>query len=325
VKYIELAGTSLKPSVLGFGCASIMGSVGKAQSLRALQSAYEAGINYFDVARSYGYGEAEKLLGEFTRGKRENIYIATKFGIAPSVKTQLLGKFKPVVRATLSVVPQARKLVGKQAMSLNSKGNFSVSSAKTSLETSLRCLGTDYIDVLLLHGCTLADCLNDELLEFLEKCVKDGKVRYLGIATGMDETLEVLAKSLPLFRIIQIKNSVFERNLTRVSSYPNTSVIAHSPFGGGLGLQKLREIVDDNPELLSAWFQELRTSSLTFNDLAALTFQYAISCLEEKGIVLGSMFQERHIKANTQIIDSSIYSQEKVTKFADLIEKGLPT
>jgi len=320
MKYIQLKGTKLNPSILGFGCASIMGSVGKTQSIKALQTAYDSGINYFDVARSYGYGDAEKILGGFIRGKRENIYIATKFGTSPSRKTQMLGKVKPIVRAMLSMFPQARGFVSGQAMNSNLKGNFSASSSKLSLETSLKCLGTDYVDVLFLHGCVLKDCLNDELLSFLEACVDEGKVRYVGIATGMEETLEILDELPSIIKVIQIKNNLFERNLTLMPPQLDVAVIAHSPLGGGFGLSKLHILFGENPKLMSSWAEELKTPDFSFRELVVLTFQHAVDNLCDQGIVLASMFQEKHIKANAQLASSPVYSKEQVLMFSKLFE-----
>ncbi|NEN94747.1 MAG: hypothetical protein F6K50_04165 [Moorea sp. SIO3I7] len=53
----------MKTTKLGFGCAPILGRVDKRKSIQALKIAYEEGINYFDIARSYGWGEAESILG----------------------------------------------------------------------------------------------------------------------------------------------------------------------------------------------------------------------------------------------------------------------
>ena len=56
---IQLRGTELKSSALGFGCANLMGRVGRRESLRALELAFDQGISYFDTARSYGWGKSE--------------------------------------------------------------------------------------------------------------------------------------------------------------------------------------------------------------------------------------------------------------------------
>ena len=72
MRYVDLpipsGGMAAQVSVLGFGCAALMGRVGRRDSLAALAAAQDAGINFFDTARSYGYGESEALLGQFLTG-----------------------------------------------------------------------------------------------------------------------------------------------------------------------------------------------------------------------------------------------------------------
>ena len=111
--YTEFGAGGLKSSVLGFGCAPLMGRAGKRDSLRALATAYEYGITFYDTARSYGYGECEALLGEFLRGKRDRVLVSTKFGIVPAKQNLLKRIAKPVIRGALRAVPSARKLVQK--------------------------------------------------------------------------------------------------------------------------------------------------------------------------------------------------------------------
>ena len=70
MRYVSLPNGGPDVSVLGLGCAAMMGSAGRHESLVALAAAYDSGINFFDTARSYGYGASEGLLGEFCAGRR---------------------------------------------------------------------------------------------------------------------------------------------------------------------------------------------------------------------------------------------------------------
>ncbi len=107
---------SKRPSVLGLGCASMMGRAGRRESLAALNAAYDAGITFYDTARSYGYGECEALLGEFFQGaRRDSIVLCTKFGILPGNPGGWKNRIKPLARAVLSVAPQLRGVARKQA------------------------------------------------------------------------------------------------------------------------------------------------------------------------------------------------------------------
>jgi len=87
---IPLADTNRQTTRLGFGCGSIMGATNRRDSLKLLESAYEAGIRHFDVAPMYGYGEAETCLGDFLGHHRGQITITTKYGILPQKKSAII-------------------------------------------------------------------------------------------------------------------------------------------------------------------------------------------------------------------------------------------
>jgi aryl-alcohol dehydrogenase-like predicted oxidoreductase len=70
MRSVALGLDGMNASVLGFGCSAVLGRAGRRASLAALGAAYEAGITFYDTARSYGYGESEALLGEFLRGRQ---------------------------------------------------------------------------------------------------------------------------------------------------------------------------------------------------------------------------------------------------------------
>ena len=61
----SLPGTPLTTTVIGFGCSNLFGGKTREEGLRLLEVAYDCGIRHFDVARYYGFGDAEGLLGEF--------------------------------------------------------------------------------------------------------------------------------------------------------------------------------------------------------------------------------------------------------------------
>src|SRR5580704_12564500 len=144
MRYWELPSTGgAKMSVLGFGCAALLGRASRKESLTALAAAFDSGITFYDTARSYGYGASEGLLGEFFAGRRDKVVLCTKFGILPAPLgwTQ---RIKPVARAALKLFPGLRKTVRKQAGDLSTANNFSAEVLRSSLETSLRELRTDY-------------------------------------------------------------------------------------------------------------------------------------------------------------------------------------
>lgn len=306
--YFESLG--LRLSKIAFGCAPVMGRIGRAQSLRAMHTAFDAGVTHFDVARSYGYGEAENVLGAFAADKRDRITIATKFGIAPPKQQRALRLIKPLVRQITRHVTSLRSLVRSASTHTLTAGAFDLPSARRSFDDSLRALKMDYVDMLFLHDCSPDDPLSDELLSWLESLVRAGKARTWGIATQR-EWIDHFCTSLQYQpRIVQYQNSISDqRNLAAAKALP---AILHSPFGGasGLGLDTNRirnaflavqSAANHNHALQSSQFSQLLLESAVY--------------LAENNVVLCSMFDPRHIRMNVDAVERPLLNQQQIRAF----------
>jgi aryl-alcohol dehydrogenase-like predicted oxidoreductase len=151
--YRQVGKTDLKASVIGFGCWVVSGSkfwtgTDDQSSIRAIQAAFDMGINFFDVAPVYGYGHAERLLGQALKGKRDKVIIATKCGLVwdESVKTQNILTKENIFRE---------------------------------IDESLERLGTDYVDIYQMHWPDYATPI-EESMEALTKLQEQGKIRHIG-------------------------------------------------------------------------------------------------------------------------------------------------
>lgn len=102
---------------VGFGCNSIL-SEGRSKALRLLATAFDAGVRHFDIARSYGTGEAEGILGAFLKNRRSQVTITTKFGIQPVTQTMLMRAGIHCVRQLGRVAPSTHKLFRRVASTL---------------------------------------------------------------------------------------------------------------------------------------------------------------------------------------------------------------
>src|SRR5882757_1313079 len=102
---IPLADTNRQTTRLGFGCGSLMGATNRRDSLKLLETAYEAGIRHFDVAPMYGYGEAETCLGEFLQHHRGQITVTTKYGIAPPKTSAIIKLGRRIAGPILKQLP----------------------------------------------------------------------------------------------------------------------------------------------------------------------------------------------------------------------------
>jgi aryl-alcohol dehydrogenase-like predicted oxidoreductase len=185
-------------SVLGFGCAPILGSIGPAEAKRAMSCALDAGVNHFDVARCYGYGDAERFVGRFLKPRRESVVIASKFGLEATGAARLLRPAKPLIRLLRRRRRSAEMPTGAQAA--GSRGPFlrgvpiTATDMEKSLERSLRALGTDYLDIFLLHEPDWSNLPTDEIVASAEKLKRQGKIRAFGAAFYREEKMPTEAE-----------------------------------------------------------------------------------------------------------------------------------
>ncbi len=319
MKHITLPGTDLSSSVLGFGCASLMARIQLPESVRILESAFDAGVTHFDVARSYGYGEAEKAVGTFAANKRDKISITTKFGILPPRRSTSLDVAKAIARKVVAVFPGMRTMLRNKAASLVSAGRFNVQDAKNSIETSLRELNTDYIDILMLHECSVSDLQSEELLNFLQILVKKGSIRYFGTATTFESTQNILQSNRPAYTsIIQFPSDPLNQNIQKLPP-ANSAKLIHSPLGQGL--QQIYKYVTSSPAIASEWSKALGADCSNINSISRLMLGYALES-NPLGIVLFSSVKEQNIRANTAAGDGGV-TEEQLKNFSTLVAQNI--
>jgi len=271
-------------------------------ALEALERAYDLGVNYFDVARSYGYGEAEAVLGEFLQGRRSEVIVATKVGLAPPSHNGLLRTALPVARRVLSWVPRRmRDALRNSAMQSGateaSHGRFEVDDVRESLETSLRKLGTDYVDVLLLHECRPTDAKDPELRSFLDRCVQKGKIRHYGPATSIGACNEILQDHSE-FQVAQFAHSLREPGMEEFSASGNVATVTHSPLSRGESLvQRLADYVKQHPEIGQVWSAHTGLDLRVPGNVARVLLSYAFR-QNPQGVVLCGMFNLYHLASN---------------------------
>jgi aryl-alcohol dehydrogenase-like predicted oxidoreductase len=173
-------GTSLSTSRIGLGTHALHRLLSKRARQDLLAAAYGRGLRYFDTAPSYGAGIAELELGRFTAARRSELVLATKFGITAG---RLAAAVPGWVYAQMALRVLAKATGTKRIFNRAPLRDFSAAQARASLESSLRRLGTDYVDVLYLHEPRL-ELLGDPepLIRALEALKVAGKVRYFGLS-----------------------------------------------------------------------------------------------------------------------------------------------
>ena len=293
-------------SVIGLGCAAMLGRAGRRESLAALGSAYDAGITFYDTARSYGYGACEGLLGEFfTPSRRSSVVLCTKFGILPGNPGGWKQKVKPLARAVLGVVPQLRGMVRKHAADQFTPGQFSVATLRSSFETSLRELKTDYVDTLLMHGPPASVLQDEDILEELRRLVDTGKVRLAGVSAEGEVIRTVFGKHSPVLQAAQFPMNPFSMHLASqtLDAAKSLMLIANHPFGGAEGIARCRTLIDrlrQDPAVPQTLREKLNAPD---EGLLPEFVLNSIICDTGVSVVIPSMMKPTHLHANISAMD----------------------
>jgi diketogulonate reductase-like aldo/keto reductase len=213
---------------LGFGSGDLFAGAKRARSAALVQAAFDSGIRYFDTARMYGNGEAEVVLGGVLPRVREQVIIASKAGILPwSMLSWRIFKHRAAKLARLGG-PLVRAVVPAPPPSAARFGAFARRELTRSVERSLRALRTDYLDILLLHECSVADAQSPQVLDFLLDLRARGRIRAFGIATHFAETCQIVRQNPQVAQVVQIPSDALNNNLAALPANGAELVITHS-------------------------------------------------------------------------------------------------
>lgn len=313
---IALADTGRATTQLGFGCSGLMGGISERESLRLLETAYDAGIRHFDVAPSYGHGAAERCLGKFMRGKSQQVTITTKYGILPPRHTGMLEMARqfarPVVRLTAKRLPAIRQRVASAAAGLKGRANFSVAEARGSLNHSLRELGLERIDLWLLHEATAADMGDGALLEFLQEQVRLGRIGTFGIGSDAGSIPALWEQQRDYCRVLQFEWPGFAAAL---SSYPGAFLIHHRVLNENFF--QLSAMLEQDKRLRQRWSEFVDLDLTDRKNLAALLVKAALFAHPDR-IVLFSSRTPAHILANVGAAGDAGWN-DRAERFREMI------
>jgi aryl-alcohol dehydrogenase-like predicted oxidoreductase len=325
MKTVNVPGTDITTTAVGFGCSNLLGDKTRDEGIRLLHTAYDAGVRHFDVARYYGFGGAESLVGEFARGKRDRITITTKFGIQPPIPdaSRVTGTLQnqaiQIARHLVRLSPFIRDLARRNMSRVVKGGQFDVSTAKMSLETSLRELGTDYIDIYLLHECSPEDC-QPSLLAFLEQARREGKIKSFGIGTSIEATEAICAYHPEYATVIQFQSDITNRNVEKAKAFVaktagKRAIITHGSMGTARALMRR---LQEESGLAAALLDDLGMDGTDPAVLSALIMQQALRANPD-GIVLFRSESPERIRSNVRAVSEPQVSAEQVERFESLL------
>lgn len=285
-------------SSLGFGCASLGSRISARHGVSAIASALDLGVTWFDVAPSYGDGQAEAILGRALAGRREQVVICTKFGI-PRPQTSLPKRLlRPVAQKAVALFPGLRN-VARRAHALGTRPVMDPASLEASVVCSLRLLKTDYIDVLALHEPSLEEATNPRLLEGLVALRERGLVRSLSLAGDPSVISAAVKHRQPDF--LQFPDNPFANSVPEIrqalTGNPRPVFITHGVFSAEIG----RKLVDP----LAPWAHALQGIANHYSlDIRKYPGDFLLAFAlsnNPDGVVITSMFDNAHRSRNCQL------------------------
>ena len=290
MQLLDLPEIGKSTSVVGFGCGALGARLTSDESLRLLRAAADGGIRHIDVARSYGYGYAEAVVGRLIHGQRDNFFVVSKAGVLPPSQSGVRRFGVAAARRAVRIAPSLRRRVSRRATA-SIRPALDAPALARSLENTLTALRTDHLDLLLLHECSAAD-VTDDVVTWLEGVVAQGKAAAWGVATTAQYTADVLATRSP-----------FAINVPSSSSSPNTAVlevpgprmrVVHSALGADL---RLVGGYLDRPGARAQWEERLG-EELSPQALPTLLLRAARGRVPG-GVVLASTQRLEHVAAIT--------------------------
>jgi aryl-alcohol dehydrogenase-like predicted oxidoreductase len=311
-------GTALRdPNIrrtgLGLGCAGLMRLASRRQRQRLLGEAHAQGLSHFDVARMYGLGMAESELGRFARGRREQITIATKFGIEPG--SPRLARLQAPARAAAVRLPSLRAALKRRGPGSHPPRRYDAASARASLETSLRELGTDYVDVFFVHDPAPTDHVDlDGLGELCEELIESGKIRAWGLSGDPDPCIE-LSCGAP-GSVLQVHDEIFEPFQAPLGEAPRTIT-----FGVlSSALSKIQGHLSASAGRRSRWRSEVGQDCGNAEVLASLLLQDAIDRNRDGTVLFGTTRPER-IRLAVAAADPAMHDRDSLRAFRDCVRR----
>jgi aryl-alcohol dehydrogenase-like predicted oxidoreductase len=209
MKFRTLGPKGPQVSAIGLGCmgmSEFYGAHDDAESIRVIHHALDAGLNFLDTADIYGPHTNEVLVGKAIRGRRDEVFLATKFGIERDPDN-----------------PEKRGVNGRPEY------------VRSACDASLKRLGIDHIDLYYQHRVDRNTPIEDTVGAMAE-LVRAGKVRYLGLSEPSAQTIERAHKVHPI-TAVQSEYSLWTRDpedgVLQACGKLGIGFVPYSPLGRG--------------------------------------------------------------------------------------------
>jgi aryl-alcohol dehydrogenase-like predicted oxidoreductase len=320
----RLGKSDLQVSAIGMGCWAVggpwtweqpgeepfpagWGKVDDSESIRAIHTALDLGINFFDTAANYGAGHSEIILGQALAGKRDQVIIATKFG---------------------HVVDESQKVVYKDDDQV-------LINLRQDCENSLRRLDRDYIDIYQFHEASYDAQLAPQVMHILEQLVVEGKIRYYGWSTDIVDRARIFADGehctaiqfalninhdnpemrdlCAEFDLAGINKSPLNKGILTGkfnpdSTFPADDIRHQLDFHEGVPAERLRQ-VEALKDVLTSGGHTLAQAALAY-----------ILALDDRMVPIPGFKGVKQVEENAAVLDKGPLSDAQLTLIAEIMQ-----
>lgn len=307
---IALPGTGRLTTRLGFGCAYLL-----PETASLLDAAYDAGIRHFDVARSYGRGLTEGVLGRFLRRRGDSVSVTTKYGIRPPPNNILAEAARTMLRPVVKRLrrsPGVNRQLTSSIGAMYNKAQFTGPEAQASLQLSLRRLGLERVDMFLMHEASASDLGDPSLLTSLQTLTESGVIGAFGVGGEAARIPELYAARPGFCDVLQYDWTVADLTPTQSRSF---SVLYRTIDGAARGIQSQ---LSENVSLRRTWSDEIDQDLSAPGCFQGLMLKAAFE-LRSDALILFSSTRPENIQANVQACEDNKLSKPAI-RLAELVK-----
>ena len=311
MEYRRLGKDGPEVSALGLGTMGmspgVYGDADEEESVATINHALDVGINFIDTANIYGGGDNEKLVGRAIKDRREEVVLATKFGVVTDEDGN---------------------------MSANGRSEY----AREQIEGSLDRLGFDHIDLYYVHRVD-KDTPIEETIGALSELVSEGKVRFLGLSEANEEEIR-RAHAVHPISALQTEYSLWSRDPEQ-KVFPaleelGIGFVPYMPLGAGFLTGKIRSFEDLPEDDFRRGLPRYQPGNIEKNvELAdrvgeiadtknAEPAQVALAWILSKGESIAPIFGTRHaanVESNADAVELEL-TEDEIRELDALAEKA---